>query len=423
MSGSPRVLIIAHGHPDLSKGGAEVVAHHLFGELKNRGVDCLLLARAAGPAHGGSTFSARRSTDELLFHTAMGDFFNFRTAHPQHVWRDFRELLQRFEPDVVHFHHYIHLGLELIREVRNTCPAARIVLTLHEFGAICANQGQMVKARTLELCHESSPSDCARCFPERSPADFFLRKRYIESFFDEVDQFISPSAFLRDRYVAWGLPPERIEVIENGQPEVKPFEPRPLPPGDVRGRFAFFGQINPYKGIDVLLRAVSLLSTETRERIHVNIHGANLEIQTDEYQATIQELLEDTADVVSMCGPYAREDLGQLMEGVDWVIIPSIWWENSPMVIQEAFSYGRPVIASDIGGMAEKVGAYRGGLNFRAGSPRHLADAIERLVDDNRLFEEALESIPHPLSLKAWADEHLRVYDAAPASSRLQTPQ
>ena len=54
-------------------------------------------------------------------------------------------------------------------------------------------------------------------------------------------------------------------------------------------------------------------------------------------------------------GPYELTELAQRMRKVDWVVVPSIWWENSPMVIQEAFVYGKPVICAGIGGMAEKV--------------------------------------------------------------------
>ena len=130
---------------------------------------------------------------------------------------DFVPLLQELNPDVVHLHHYVHLGVEIIRTIRNALPHARIFLTLHEYVAICSNFGQMIKT-SGRLCYQSSPRECAQCFPGKAPEDFFLRERYIKSFFDLVDHFVSPSAFLRDRYIAWGLDPERISVIENGLP-------------------------------------------------------------------------------------------------------------------------------------------------------------------------------------------------------------
>ena len=89
----------------------------------------------------------------------------------------------------MHIHAYIHLGVEIIRGVHNYDPNVPIVLTLHEYLAICNQNGQMVKRGSHKLCYESSPIDCNNCFAEHSPADFFLRKRFIQSFFSLVDQF------------------------------------------------------------------------------------------------------------------------------------------------------------------------------------------------------------------------------------------
>src|SRR5690606_6516996 len=71
---SDRILVIAHGHPAHSKGGAEVAAYHMFKELRGRGIDAMFLARTDGPSHGGSAFSTYGSDRELLFHTGMSDF-------------------------------------------------------------------------------------------------------------------------------------------------------------------------------------------------------------------------------------------------------------------------------------------------------------------------------------------------------------
>ena len=86
-----------------------------------------------------------------------------------------------------HFEHFVHLGLEWLHVARRTCPAARIVLTLHEYLAMCAADGQMLKRGSKELCYRSDPDDCARCFPGRSAADFFLRREFIRAAFDHVD--------------------------------------------------------------------------------------------------------------------------------------------------------------------------------------------------------------------------------------------
>lgn len=404
----PKILIVSHGHPDLSKGGAEVAAYNLFKEYQERGLDCLFLARSDQPSHGGSTFSSRNNESELLFHTSMNDFFLFQSANKKHIWQDFKLLLEQFKPDVVHFHHYIHMGLEMLRQVKSTLPNARIIMTLHEYLAICANNGQMVKPGSqMKLCYKSSNTDCASCFPERSAADFFLRERYIKSHFDLVDKFVSPSHFLIDRYVDWGIPKEKMQMIENGQPAVKFQPPRALKKDEVRGRFAFFGQVNPFKGIDVLLEAFLSLPDEVKAQVHLDIHGANLEHQQSEFKEKVAELLEDLKGTVTMHGSYEPHEMPHLLAQSDWVIIPSNWWENSPMVIQEAYKNGRPLIGADIGGMAEKIENNVTGLHFRCRTPIDLAQKIQHIVEDDSKWDEYVKNIQVPITIEECADVHL----------------
>ncbi len=403
-----KILIVSHGHPDLSKGGAEVAAYNLYQEYQNRGIDSLFLARTNNKAHGGSTFSTRNSDREILFHTYMNDFFLFQNGYKKHVWQDFKSLLEQYQPTVVHFHHDIHMGLELIKQVKNSLPTARIILTLHEYLAICANNGQMLKPGNLmKLCYKSAPSDCANCFPDKSASDFFLREKYIKSVFKLVDHFISPSHFLIERYKAWGIPESKMTMIENGQPEVAFLPPRPLCSGEPRGKFAFFGQMNPYKGIDVLLEAFKALPENIRKHVHLDIHGANLEQQTDELKNKILRLLEELDDIVTMHGSYEPHEMGQLLAQTDWVVIPSIWWENSPMVIQEAYKYGRPLIGSDIGGIAEKIEDGETGILFRARNHIDLARKIQDIVEDSFCWEYFVANIKIPLNIKTCADIHL----------------
>lgn len=406
-----RILIISHGHPDLSKGGAEVASYNLFKEYKKNGLDVVYLARTDGPSHGGTVFSSRNSGNEILFHTGIGDLFLFESVYKKHIWGEFREFLKTYKPTVVHFHHYVHLGLEAIREVKNTLPDTRIIFTLHEYLAICAHNGQMVKpGLAMALCHKSSASDCSRCFPERTSADFFLREKYIKSIFNLVDKFISPSHFLIERYKSWGLPQDKMIMIENGQPEASKLPPRQLAEGEVRGRFAYFGQINPFKGVDVLLEAFLCLSKKIKRQVHLDLYGANLNAQSQDYQNKVHALIEKLGDIVTYHGSYEPKEMPSLIEQCDWVIVPSIWWENSPMVIQESLNYGRPVIGSDIGGMLEKIDGQ--GILFRARSPIELSKKIESSLDIDK-YDQYYASITKPLSISECAVLHQKIYFTA----------
>lgn len=407
-----RILVVSHGHPDFNKGGAEVAAYNLFKELRRQGNDAYFLARTELLPHGGAAFSQRKDSHEILFHTKMDDGFLFSSLKTKHLWGDLKELLLKIKPDIIHFHHYFQIGIEAIEIVRKTLPNSRVILTLHEYLAICHNNGLMYKTND-KLCYQSTPRDCNNCFPEKSPGDFFLREQYLKSIFRSVNHFISPSHFLKDRYVDWGFSERDISVIENGQPQTERIiasDKRVEQKTSEKIKLAFFGQVNPYKGIDVLLLAINSLAKKYRERLIVEIHGANLGSQKSAYQKKIKKLLKRTSDVVSFGGSYESFELPKLLNSCDWMVIPSVWWENSPMVIQEALNARVPIIASDIGGMAEKVRDEVDGLHFRAGKPQDLARAIVRILEDQSLRGKLADNIRTPLKIEECVNQHLEIY-------------
>ena len=95
------------------------------------------------------------------------------------------------------------------------------------------------------------------------------------------------------------------------------------------------------------------------------------------------------------------------MDGIDWVVVPSIWWETGPIVVMEAFQYGRPVICSDIGGMSEKVTDGVNGLHFRRRDPEQLADVMQRAAETPGLWDELRAGIP--ADPPRWMDDHVTI--------------
>jgi len=405
-----RVLIIAHAHPDFSHGGAELAAYHLFEQFRSTAeCDAWFLAchQEPGFSRPGSAFAVRGEDQREILYDQSTDYFDFSANNLRYLAFDLPALLREIRPDVVHFHHYVNVGVESFRVVRNELPAARIVLTLHEFLAICNRQGQMLKTNG-KLCTRAHPQDCHLCMPERLPPDYFLRERYVKSLFSEIDLFISPSEFLKKRYVSWGLEPERIAVVENGQPSGAA---APLRETGVEPQvFGYFGQITPYKGVDVLLDAFSRLPDETRRGCRLQVHGGGHQNFPGGFQNRIEQALSGGPKELVYAGPYPPNDLTRRMAGVDWVIVPSIWWENSPLVIQEAFRHSRPVICSDIGGMAEKVIDGKNGLHFTVGDANALQAVMRRVIEDPTILPRLRTGIAPPRSIAATAEQCLQLY-------------
>ncbi|WP_167400639.1 glycosyltransferase [Salinicola salarius] len=449
---SPRVLVMAHGHPDFSLGGGELAAYNIFKALRDdESIEQAWFIARHDSGNGPTGALTLRRKNEYLWQQSLGDSFLLKAANSYAVWNDFRQLIRVLKPTVVNLHHYFHLGIELLRIIKEEDPSIRVVLTLHEYMAICHQQGQMVKRGSNKLCFRSSLEDCHRCFPEFSKEQFWLRRSFIGHHFDYVDHFVSPSNFLKQRYVEWGVPEEKISVIENGQSPESKLAPRTLPAvaeaddmldvrADIdgeqggtacrttqrcasqsclkpskptRNRLAFFGQINPFKGIDILMHAMLSMEKEERDRLVVEIHGANFEHQADDFKTSVMQMANILMEEGSLrwVGSYEPFQVRDRMRNIDWVIIPSIWWENSPMVIQEAFVNGRPVIASDIGGMKEKINHEVDGLHFEARNPLSLAETLKRAaaMDDNEWmgFHKAIKS---PLSYKLSALSYMKVF-------------
>lgn len=413
----PRILYIVHNHPELHPGGAEAYALELYRSLRDGDRFEPQLVARIGPnqartaePHPGTPFRATGADpNELLVYTATERFDFFWMTHRDKSFytRDFDTFLRAQQPDIVHFQHTLFLGYDLVTQVRRSLPDTPILYTLHEFLPICHRNGQMVRTFNGERCMDASPRRCQECFPEIPARDFFMRRRFIQSHLEHVDLFLAPSRFLRDRYIDWGIDPARIRFEEYGR---RPAQPAPAGAERERTRIGFFGQLNPFKGVTVLLEAMRLLSEDV-PGAHLWLHGANLELQTPAFQERFGDLLDRAAPSATLAGSYGHDALPGLMAGIDWVVVPSVWWENSPLVIQEAFQHGRPVICSDIGGMAEKVTHEVNGLHFRAGDPRSLAETLRRATTEPGLWDRLRAGIPEVYDM----EDHVRslgeIYD------------
>jgi glycosyltransferase involved in cell wall biosynthesis len=406
-----RVLFITHNHPSFHPGGSEILAHDLFRAMRASGeVEPMFLACTNGlhrEQKPGSVFQAvGPNGDEVLLWAGHFDHFHLSQIDLHSVVPELTNFLLSFRPHIVHFHHALLIGAETIFLIRRVLPHARIVFTLHDYYAICANHGQMVTHPDRALCSEASPDACRKCFPDLGSERFLLRRKHLQALYGIVDQFISPSRFLRQRYIDWGLDGDRIAVLANGRPPVSAAAPRPVERPNV---FGYFGNLSPFKGVTVAIDAVRRLLADGVDDVRLRIHGSPL-FQSDEFKLQLEAGLAGIEPNVSPVGGYQADDLPALMGEVDWVVVPSVWWENAPLVIQEAFQHRRPVICSDIGGMAEMVENGVSGLHFRAGDAAALARTMHRAMSEPGLRDRLVGGIPPVPSTYEVADRHRELY-------------
>ena len=146
-------------------------------------------------------------------------------------------------------------------------------------------------------------------------------------------------------------------------------------------RIAFCGVLSPWKAPHLVIDAVRASSAD----VALSIHGR---VDEPMFQGYIDDCRARAAGDprITFCGPYRHEDAGRVFADMDALVVPSVWYENTPFVVLEAFMASVPVIASDLGGLSESVRDGENGLLFRAGDAASLRAAIERMAGEPDLY-------------------------------------
>ena len=415
-----KVLLIGVHHPELVRGGAQQICYELFKGLKARdGVEPVLLA-AIDPTFSSLYKSGARITGfdgregEFLFLSRDYDYTWHKVSNHE-LLESFAEFLDLVKPDVVHFHHFMLLGLDLFSLTRRVLPKARIIFTFHEFMSICAADGQMVRTFDRSLCMRASPVRCHQCFPERGPEEFFVREMWFKRHLAVVDAFTTPSRFMIERYVSWGIDSEKIHHVTNGQPDYSRGAVT-IDKRVKRNRFGFFGQLVDNKGVWLLLQAVRQLRAEGFGDFVVEINGDNLRFASEARRTEIEAFQNSEAELpfhdrnVVFNGSYDVDQLPRRMARVDWCIVPSVWWEIFGLVISEAWMFKRPVIASNVGGPAERITHDKDGLLFDVADAASLALTIRRACTEKGLWDRLVKGITPPATQDVMVNGFMELY-------------
>jgi glycosyltransferase involved in cell wall biosynthesis len=256
-------------------------------------------------------------------------------------------------------------------------------------GVLC-NRGRIWLRRRLTVLDEKN---ALREIRRRTAA--------VQQTLSAVDVLIAPSHFLRDRFIEFGVAADKILYLDNG------FDLTPFGAFPVRSRahervvFAYVGTLVEHKGVHILIEAFNRLSPTAAA---LRVYG-NLEV-FPAYTARLRALA--THPGISFAGGFANRDIGRILAEVDALIVPSLWFENSPLTIHEALLAGVPVIASNIGGMAEYVTDGKTGLLFEVGDVDDLYDKINWFCHHRQAFT----TMPRPVysSIIDHTRELVRIY-------------
>jgi glycosyltransferase involved in cell wall biosynthesis len=282
----------------------------------------------------------------------------------QTIWsgrthREIRERIANFRPDVIH----VHNTLPLISPSLYWAASAMgvpVVQTLHNFRLMCLNALLLREADVCEDCVGTVPwrGVLRGCYRGSRPASAALATmlalhRGFGSYRRKVSRYIALNEFCRSKFIEAGLPEDRITVKPN-------FVDYPALPDSPRSGFLFVGRLSVEKGLATLAQAMALNSN-----IRLRVAGDGPEAAT----------LEGLAGVTRL-GSLPSAQVGNEMMRAQALVVPSIWYENFPRTIVEAYACGLPVIASRIGALAEIVLEGRTGLLFEPGNAEDLADKL-----------------------------------------------
>ena len=384
------ILYVSHGHPQFSKGGGEIAAWRLFEAFQseigyeNSG---FLAASFREDAFTSGCEVKSMSHNQWIVRGSKNPVLHSSAIN---CCQDgaLYQALQNLPVQLIHAHHYLHIGIDILLSLKKWFPQAKLVLTLHDYWGICVFEGRLLR-RSGEICRSASPSDCDRCLGFGHRAELAIRQRRLQRLMASVDHFISPSFFLKTKYLEWGISPQKISVIENLPLECRDTSTRQTPIGFPKGSLtlAYFGQVNQWKGLDIILKSIQILKERGRE-IKLRIHGIDQNElasdggSTNNFLFRCSQLIASIGwETVRVMGRYDPSQISLYMLKTDLVLMGSIWYENSPMVIQEAYVHHVPVIAPRLGGMAEKIDHGVSGLLFEPGDERSLADNVQSLMD------------------------------------------
>jgi glycosyltransferase involved in cell wall biosynthesis len=427
-----RILFVAHGWPPREQAGAELVAAQLAAALARRGHAVAAFAASGDPAVPPHVVT-RAAVDGLRVtrvRTAMEHADSLRaTVFDPRVRRLFDEELARGF-DVVHVHHLLGLSSDLVLAAKNA--GARVVVTLHDFWYLCA-RGQRLMPNG-HLCSDVDLARCARCIAgkrvkwgARFVATRGLRalrelpgylaanlgKRALRRRMEEysaalaaADVVTAPSRFVLDEHVRYGLSPAKARLVENGVDDgfVARLAPRSGPGAPLR--FGFVGSFLPSKGVDLLLEAFRDVAPG---RAALDLFGTSpWDGGAHERRLRARHAREN----VRFHGPFAHERIAEVLAGIDVLVLPSRWYENAPVTLDEAALAQLPVVVAGHGGMAEWLERRRNGLAFRPDDAADLRAQLLRFVDEPGLWER-LRRPAHPVrTVAASAAEFEAIYAA-----------
>jgi glycosyltransferase involved in cell wall biosynthesis len=443
-----RILHVIHDFLPRHQAGSEIYVLRLCRELAARHHVSILCAEYdPGRRHGHVTWRVYEELQvvEIVNNWTCTSFAD--TYRPTLIGDRIAHVLQAIQPDVVHVHNLLNLSFDLpALALKHGAP---VVATLHDYTLVCPSGGQRVHQSEQYVCHTIDTARCVRCFREspfytqisfgrlaavargsgltghaakalsgmarRFPVfagglsraaarvpHLALTRQDVEDrltaarqVFQQIDTFVAPSASIASEFEQLGVDRSRIRVSDYG---FVPLTRAPRNGSREPLRIGFVGTLVWHKGVHVLLDAVRSLPASSYE---LKIFGdANV------FPGYVADLRARAAGLpVEFKGAFDLQRTSEVYKQIDVLVVPSLWLENSPLVIHEAFMAGVPVVGARIGGIVDLVQEGRSGQLYDPSSPAELAAVLRELIDTPELMRHLAAGVGTTPPVKSIAQD------------------
>lgn len=411
------ILQVIHDFLPRHQAGSEIYTARLAQALSKRHHVTVLCAEyEPSTAHGFVRWRLYEGLPVVeIVNNWVGRSFE-QTYRPDLVTARIDQILQAVQPDIVHIHNLFNLSFELPAIAR--AKGIPVAATVHDYTLVCPSGGQRVHRAESHVCVSIDPARCARCFKESpfyaqlsvgalataapmgwvrsvastvqrrfpaiakraaraaghtalvpvTPEAIARRLTAARDVFQAIDVCVAPSRSVAEELVKLGMDRHRVRQSPNGQIALTPIPTsRPRTPL----RIGFVGTITWHKGVHVLISAVRPLPSSTYE---VRVFGG-LDVAPD-YSLRLRD--QAVGLPIRFEGAFEPARAPEVFSEIDVLVVPSLWPENAPLVIQEAFQAGVPVIGAAIGGIPEFI---RDGIDGRLFNPLR-PDALTAILRD-----------------------------------------
>jgi glycosyltransferase involved in cell wall biosynthesis len=467
-----RVLLTTHKFFPQHRAGTEVLTLKVAQDLQKRGYEVLVVT--ANPPDLDARHPSQTLTSDYVFEGVpvhvveeslrlSGYDFQHEYVHTA-IGEHFQTLLNNFKPDLVHIFHCQNLSASIIDvSVKAKIP---VLFSATDFWFICP----VVQLKRLDgaLCRGPSAlaANCLTCytpqlFPPSEQIKEAFQKKYksisqtlkkapalaglayntaqiayvtsklpsavtatmkrpdaLKQRLNQVQKIMVPTQLMADIFCENGIDSSLIQHVPFGldTAPLLPFqkncdEQAFTPTPDKPLRIGFIGTIFEHKGVDVLVKAFQALPLNTPAEL--TIYGDMK--QFPDYGKSIEKLVENshqTKNRIKFGGTFPNQELGDKLQGIDVLVVPSRWYENTPLVIQSALTTRTPVVATDLGGMSELIHHNDNGLLFPLNDYNALAREFLRLIEEPALLPALMKNIKDERTMQQMVDEIEAVYDS-----------